>query len=224
MEKMLTKKILMLTILAIAVLAFNQYQISSVRGLLTSPSFSGGDLGSIDVLELKSTAHTIQAVFPLADAKNQDDVMAMMFPTGTPDYGEALGVTFDDPVTSLKTLSEMYQGLKTEVEAKDPESFQRFIKLASNPAGVSCEYCCGIGPVGADKNGQSRCGCDHNPGILSLALYLSAYTDYSDGEILREAMKWKTLWFPKNMIELGMQLSTGDSSALENLPGMVGGC
>jgi hypothetical protein len=49
-------------------------------------------------------------------------------------------------------------------------------------------------------------------------------TDYSDGEILREAMKWKALWFPKNMIELGMTVAGGDTSALANLPGMVGGC
>ena len=49
-------------------------------------------------------------------------------------------------------------------------------------------------------------------------------TDYSDAEILREVMRWKTLFFPKNMIELGTSLAGGDTSALNNLPGMVGGC
>jgi hypothetical protein len=118
----------------------------------------------------------------------------------------------------------MYRGLKTEVEKSDPEAFARFVNLASTPKGVSCEYCCGIGPTGADDKGNSRCGCQHNPALLSLSLYLSAYSDYSDAEILRETMKWKTLFFPKNMIELGASIAGGDSSVLENLPGMVGGC
>jgi len=55
-------------------------------------------------------------------------------------------------------------------------------------------------------------------------LGLIKYTNYSDAEILREVMKWKTLWFPKNMIELGLKIATGESPSSQNLPGMVGGC
>ncbi|MBI2668680.1 hypothetical protein HYX14_02450 [Candidatus Woesearchaeota archaeon] len=213
--------------LAIIVLIFNQVQISSVSTLLggssTGALVSNKELSTLDLAAIKSTGHTVAAVFPVENFKTADDAMAAMFPSGTPDYGQALGVSFDDPVGSLSKLASMYRGLKTEVEQKNPEAWQRFINLASNPVGISCEFCCGIGPIGADKNGNSRCGCQHNPALLSVALYLTAYTDYSDGEILREVMRWKTLFFPKNMIELGVSLAGGDTSKLK-LPGMVGGC
>lgn len=217
---------------------FNQVQIFGINkvlnegvkvksGSLKSSLFSSGsekDLDNIDLSAIKSTGHTLAAVFPVEDLKTSEDAMAMLFPTGIPEYGQDLGVSFDDPVGSLDKLSKMYRGLKTEVQQKNPEAFKRFVNLASNPYGISCEYCCGVGPIGADKNGESRCGCQHNPALLTVALYLSAYTDYSDGEILREVMRWKTLFFPKNMIELGMTVAGGDTSKLENLPGMVGGC
>ena len=98
------------------------------------------------------------------------------------------------------------------------------MNLASQPVGISCEFCCGVGAVGINKHGDSACGCQHNPALLSVALYLTTYTDYTDGEILREVMKWKTLFFPKDMINIGMSIAGGDSSALTELPGMVGGC
>ena len=49
-------------------------------------------------------------------------------------------------------------------------------------------------------------------------------TEYSDAEILREVMAWKSLWFPKDMIGLGSKIQGGDDSVLKDLPGMVGGC
>jgi len=229
-EKLTSKPILTMAILAVVLIVFNQYQVNGLSGMVGSGGSSGrshfsgsSDLSSLNVAELESTAQTIAAVFPLEGASG-DDVMSIMFPTGTPEYGDDLGVSFDDPIESLDVLAKMYKGLKAEVEKSNPEAFQRFVGLASEPRGISCEYCCGIGAAGADSKGNSKCGCSHNPGILSLTLYLSAYTDYSDGEILREAMRWKTLWFPKNMIELGASIGGGDTSVLENLPGMVGGC
>ena len=239
--KLITKSIVTLIAALVLILLFNEVQMNAISGMVTtggvnqasnsktktssgSTSLSqNNDVSDINLDEIKSTAHTIAAVFPL-EGLDGDGVMEVMFPIGTPEYGEELGVSFDDPVTSLNVLAKMYNGLKAEVEKSDPEAFQRFVNLASNPYGISCEYCCGIGPAGADKKGNSKCGCAHNPAILSLSLYLSAYTDYSDGEILREAMRWKTLWFPKNMIGLGASLAGGDTSALDNLPGMVGGC
>ncbi|MBC8500196.1 MAG: hypothetical protein ISS25_00075 [Nanoarchaeota archaeon] len=228
-DNMLTRPLVGLIVLAALVMFLNQLQINGISTMLTTPSsrLSGSgnvDLEGIDLSQIKSTGHTLAAVFPVEEIQTVDDAMAMIFPTGTPEYGEALGVSYDDPVGSLSTLAKMYRGLKAEVEKSDPEAFQRFVNLASNPYGISCEYCCGVGPIGADKNGNSRCGCQHNPAALSLALYLAAYTDYNDGEILREVMKWKTLFFPKNMIELAMTVAGGDTSALDNLPGMVGGC
>ncbi len=235
-EKVMTKSMIALMVIAVLVILFNQFQINAISGMVVSGGartssqrtslFSGGSnkaLADINIEELQSTAHTIQAVYQL-DGLGGDGVMGEMFPTGTPDYGAELEISYDDPVGSLAVLARMYRGLKTEVEANNPEGWQRYMNLASKPVGISCEYCCGIGPVGIRKDGSSACGCQHNPALLSVALYLSAYTDYSDGEILREVMNWKTLFFPRKMIELGTSLAGGDTSTLENLPGMVGGC
>jgi len=225
-----------LVAVAAVLLVFNQVQISALSGVMygststTNAVLSAGSSGNAAAdlsavkLEPKSTAHTIAAVFPVEQMTSADKAMQVMFPTGTPEYGQDLGVSFDEPVESLATLARMYRGLKEEVKKNDPEAFERYVHLASEPYGVSCEYCCGIGPVGADKNGNSRCGCQHNPAALSVALYLSAYSDYSDAEILREVMRWKTLFFPRNMIDLGAKLGGGDTSVLKDLPGMVGGC
>lgn len=235
-EKIVTKQIIVLMVVAALIILFNQYQISAVSGMLdggystkSSSSrtgvFSGSkDLSDINLAELKSTGHTIAAVFPVEDIQTADDAMAILFPTGTPDYGEDLDVSYDDPIGSLATLAKMYRSLKAEVQQNNPEGWQRFMNLASKPVGISCEYCCGVGPIGINSRGDSACGCQHNPAVLTVALYLAAYTDYNDGEILREVMRWKTLFFPRNMIELGMTVAGGDTSALDNLPGMVGGC
>ena len=229
-KNLFSKPILILIVLAGFLILFNQYQINEIIGLSSSGrgynSFFGGstDLSNIDINSLKSTGHTLAAVFPVENIQTSDDAIAIIFPTGTPEYGAELGVSFDDPVGSLDTLSKMYRGLKAETEKNNPQGFQKFMNLAKKPVGISCEYCCGLGPIGIDNNGNSACGCQHNPALLSIALYLSAYTEYNDGEILREVMRWKTLFFPKDMINLGMTVAGGDTSALANLPGMVGGC
>jgi len=235
-ETLFNSTIIILLTLAVIGMITNQYLISSVSADLgngyffgaSSASFTstvgGKDLSKLDVSTLKSTAHTVAAVFPLDSVQTSDDALAAMFPSGTPDYGQALGVSYDDPVTSLSTLASMYSGLKAEVQKSKPEAWQRFMNLALQPVGISCEYCCGVGPVGINKQGDSACGCQHNPALLTVALYLTAYTDYTDGEILREVMRWKTLFFPKNMIELGLTVAGKDASALKELPGMVGVC
>ncbi len=60
-----------------------------------------------------------------------------------------------------------------------------------------------------------------------------ANTNYTDAQVLKEVMKWKTLFFPQNMISLALQdanngaPSSGQSASagsVSNLPGMVGGC
>ena len=221
--------VLALLVVVTLLIGFNQYQIMSLAGIVSpTGSVTAGqgkkELSSLDLDSLASTGHSVAAVFDVEDITTAEDAMAIMFPTGTPDYGAALGVSFDDAVGSLSTLSRMYRPLKADVEANNPEAWQRFMSLASKPVGISCEYCCGIGPVGIDRNGNSACGCQHNPALLSVALWLTANTDYSEGEVLREVMRWKTLFFPQKMIELGMTVAGGDTSSLDNLPGMVGGC
>ncbi len=207
---------------------FNQYQLASLTlsptGAATLHFASGSiDLSAVDVNQIQSTPQGIAALFPIGEIKTVDDAIRVMVPTGTPAYGEAMGVSFDDPVTSLNVMARSWNALKPQVQA-NPEKWQRFLNLAAQPRGVSCEYCCGIGPVGADANGNSRCGCQHNPAVLTLTGWLLLNTEYSDAEILYEVYRWKTLFFPKNMVGIAAQIAGGDTSVLDNLPGMVGGC
>ncbi len=225
---------IMVWILAAAaiLLIINQWQISSVMtmlgpqtssGSMMTRLFSGGsaDLSGVDVNQIQSTAQALDALYPLEDIKTADDAMRIMVPTGMPSYGQAMGVTFDDPVTSLSRLALWHQKLDGTLT---PDQKARFVNLAAQPRGVSCEYCCGIGPVGATPDGRSRCGCQHNPALLGLTMWLIQNTDMGDAEILLEVMKWKTLFFPKDMVGLALQIAGGDASVLANVPGMVGGC
>jgi len=229
-EPFLTIPIVLLLIAAVALVIFNQVQILSLSDAIGKPSplagFTGQqvNLAEVKIDDIKNSAGALAAVFPVSQIKTQDDALAVLFPQGTPEYGEQLKVSYDDPVGSLAILANMYRGLKVQVQKENPEAWQRYLALASKPVGISCEYCCGIGPVGINANGDSACGCQHNPALLSVALYLTAYSDYSDAEILQETLKWKTLFFPKDMISLGLKLGGGDTSVLEALPGMVGGC
>jgi hypothetical protein len=121
-------------------------------------------------------------------------------------------------------LQRLYYTLNDEIKNSHPEVWQRYLNLATKPVGISCEYCCGVGPIGITPDGKSRCGCSHNPAILALTMWLMQNTEMSDAEILQEALKWKTLWFPKDMVGMAMQIAGGDTSVLEHVPGMVGGC
>ncbi len=237
-----------LLIAALIIMAYNQFAILGVQtaaaslgtgALAAAPLSSGGtsvaiqtatgaaggkDISNIDFSALKSTGHSVAALFPVENIKTQQDAIDIMIPTGTPDYGEAMGVSFDTPVESLALLAQSYEPLKAEVKQSDPETFKRFIALGTKPVGISCEYCCGVGPIGMDAQGNSKCGCQHNPAVLTVTLWLMKNTDKSDAEILKEVLRWKTLFFPKNMVELSLSVAGGDTSKLDNLPGMVGGC
>lgn len=219
--------LIILLILAIGIIAFNQIQMIGIANALPSGSSStprNAKLQNVDVTGITSTTQTIGRVFPVAEWKTQDDVIADMLPTGTPDYGAGLGVSFDTPEESLATLAQMYPSLKKEVQQNNPTAWARYMKLASMPGGMSCEFCCGIGAVGIDKQGNSACGCQHNPAILSVGLWLTANTDYTDAEIMREVMRWKTLFFPQKMIAIGTSLAGADANTISQLPGQVGGC
>ena len=158
-----------------------------------------------------------------------EDTIAVMLPSGTPEYGAELGVSYDDPVAALNLFSrKLYPQIKNDLKQNYPDVWQRYLSLATKPVGISCEYCCGVGPIGIESNGELRCGCSHNPAIQAVVMWLMQNTDMTDAEVLREALVWKSLWFPKNMVGLGNQVATngasGDLSALDQLGGMVGGC
>ncbi len=234
--KDMTKIVMIASIVLVFVILVNSYFLSNLSDSLYPGSssknvFSFGlgskngekDLSKVDISSLKSTTHSLAAIFPIEKIKTTQDAIDIILPKGTPEYGEELGVSFDDPVAALSFFhKKLYPQIKAELK-QDPELWKRYIDLATKPVGISCEYCCGIGPIGINKQGESLCGCSHNPAIQAVTMWLIKNTEYSDAEVLREALKWKALWFPKNMIELGLKLSGGEVD-LDNLPGMVGGC
>ncbi|PIN87534.1 hypothetical protein COV12_03365 [Candidatus Woesearchaeota archaeon CG10_big_fil_rev_8_21_14_0_10_32_24] len=230
-----------LLVIAGIIIIFNQIQISAISSALNSNGgnigtgsesplkMSGGKMASlegIDITSITSTPMAVATIFPeLQNMKNQDEIMNFMIPTGTPEYSQKLGgISFDDPINSMTYLSKLFPSLLQDIKNSDPTTFQRYLSLAAKPRGVSCEYCCGLGATGASPDGQSMCGCQHNPALLGLTLGLMKNTDYSDAQVLREVMKWKTMFFPKNMVEVAMQVAGSDPSQLKDLPGMVGGC
>ncbi|MDP3728037.1 MAG: hypothetical protein Q8R18_01145 [bacterium] len=214
-----------LLILFAVLILFNQFQVLGLNDITGNSVsyFSNGDLSNIDITEIQSTAQGIALLFPIDQIKTQEDAIAIMIPAGTPDYGEAMGVSFDDPVTALSLLENGYPTLKAQAQA-NPLIWERYIALASEPRGISCEFCCGIGAAGVTADGTSKCGCAHNPAVQSITLWLMLNTDYSDAEILREVYKWKVIFFPKDMVGLALEIAGGDTDVLEQLPGMVGGC
>ena len=237
-EPMNNKLILGAIALATILILFNQWQISQVSVMLhggkssgvfsaisNKASFAGsGDLGSVDLSGIQNTAQAMVAVLDVDKITDAQDAINKLIPTGTPEYGAALGVSYDQPVPALNMLQKLYYQLKPDIQKNNPEIWQRYLALATKPVGISCEYCCGVGPISITSQGELTCGCSHAPAVHAVTLWLMKNTEMSDAEILREALKWKTLWFPRDMVGMAMQISGGDTSALNAVPGMVGGC
>lgn len=235
-----TKLTAVLLVVLALLLLFNQYQFSAVVSLagtkVAGSSLSIAtvakaftptndlDLSDVKIDGITSTAQTLAKVYQLNTIKTADDALALLIPSEVPEYGEKMGVSFDDPIGSLNTLANKIYPEYDKKVRNDQTKWQRYISLGSNPYGISCEYCCGIGAAGITKDGRSKCGCQHNPALLGLTLWLIDNTDYNDAEILREVMRWKALFFPKNIVQLGLQLSGKSADEIANLPGMVGGC
>jgi len=82
-----------LTVFLIAIVAvlvlFNQLQIAQVNGMISA--------GPAQTVKFSSPSSNTQTLESTGDP-TQDAINAVI-PTGTPEYGEALGVSFDDPVT-----------------------------------------------------------------------------------------------------------------------------
>lgn len=234
-------------IIAAIIIAFNQIQVSAItttlgsQAALLAPSFATpptqkitsqntlaapADLSNVDVTPVTSTPMAVATVFPeLKTMNDENQIVTFMIPTGTPAYSEVMGgITFDDPVTSMEYLAQWYPSLKEEIKTKNPQVWQRYINLAAAPRGISCEYCCGIGPQAIDSKGNLKCGCKHAPALQAIALGLMLRTDYNDAQVLREVMRWKTMFFPQNMASVALQVAGKDPKSLQNLPGMVGGC
>ncbi|MBI2598487.1 MAG: hypothetical protein HYW50_04795 [Candidatus Diapherotrites archaeon] len=158
-------------------------------------------------------------------------LMAEMIPRGTPEgYGSELGVSFEKPVESMAILAafdgDLYPNGTHKFEGLSETQKQRYVQIGQS---ISCEFCCGATYMVA-PNGKPACGCAHSAAMRGLAMHLliNSENEYSNDEILAELTKWKTMFFPKQMIQKAIDLKAKNGeispNALNQLPEMVGGC
>ena len=140
-----------------------------------------------------------QSSAPQATDAQLQDAITKVIPRGIPDkYGSELGVSFEDPVNSMNKLGK----LENSISLTDAE-LKRYIAIVSR---ISCEFCCGATSI-IDRKGNPACGCAHSGAMRGLAKYLvkNHPNDYTDDQALQELVKWKTLFFPKQMIQRFME-------------------
>ena len=217
-----------LVIVAIILYGYSEYQILSINngvsissGVVAASSFSGNPIG---------------------------DPVSLVISTGVPPiYGPELGVSFDNPVNSMGVMQQFDPGYGRNRVSLEGVELQRYVTVGTR---ISCEFCCGAKAI-IFSNGQAACGCAHSQAMRGLAAYLikNHGSQFTDDQILRELARWKSLYFPKQMInKFTTQISSGsftpdisalildvDTSklniknaplptAIQDLPSMVGGC
>ncbi len=216
--------LLAMVAIAAALLLFNQWQLMALSDLTGSSSPSKGTK-----LSVKLSGNVVQ------------DAIKAVIPTGAPAYGAELGVSFDDPITSIDILAKLDTEIPTNSLTADEKA--RYISINMR---ISCEFCCGAAAV-IFQDGRDACGCAHSASFRGLSKYLikNHPAEWADDEILLELTKWKALYYPKNMVEKavaalenGLELTpavlndrdllkkvkAGDTTSIGELPSMVGGC
>lgn len=186
-----TMALFTLLFVSVIILAFHISLAMGPTGFAVSPSVEK----PFDVNAIQSTRDSIKALYPVESIKSAEDAMAIIIPRGVPEYASKIPVSYGDGERSLLAWVQIYQTTKLA-----PEHAKRYLNLATKPLGISCEFCCGVGPVGITYDGQMRCGCKHNPAAQGIAMWLIQNTDYTDAQIVREVLKWKAVWFPRNMV------------------------
>lgn len=184
------------------------------------------------------------------------DAQILVFSKGMPHmYGKELGIhAYPDPrdtagIEAAIKIMRRFDNEKTGINLTG-EKLERYNKLGTIPT-IACEFCCPVKTL-LQKNGNRACGCAHSYAMRGLMKYLIEYhgDKFSDDEILQEAMRWKAIYFPKQMMKrYMMQAKKGDftpdiaallldakidknanvktmdiSTSIEALPDMAGGC
>ncbi len=196
--------------LMLVVLAFNQFMVQSIKS---------------DLVTGKFTAAASTAKNDVSTASLEDAVKAVI-PRGVPKiYGSELNVSFESPVESLNLLAlldgDLYPEGKLKYAQLGDAQKERYVRIGSS---IACEFCCGATTL-VFSDGKPACGCQHSAAMRGLTKYLllNHENEYSDQQILDELVKWKALFFPKQMIAKYMQ-ANGQGSQNLALPDMVGGC
>ena len=128
----------------------------------------------------------------------------VMLPQGVPFYAPE-GISFDDAVGALDAWGK-YEDTITTLPPDLQTRWQSIIDT------MTCDYCCG-GPMQVTI--ISRCGCAHSKAYRGLAKYLvEKYRgEYSNEQILGELQRWKSVWYPKGVVE-DYLLATGRGDVL----------
>lgn len=155
-------------------------------------------------------------------AATVDDII----PSGVPEYGKELGVTYDDVVGSLEILAKLDK--YPDGPEKGEEWFDRYVSIGMM---TSCEFCCNAKTLVFD-DGRAACGCKHSMGMRGLlAWLLENYPEKSDEEILTEVNRWKALFFPKQTLQKAAEMDKEGNfdydkvlNEMKDAPDMVGGC
>ena len=244
-----------LIVLIAGVLAFNQFtlgglqaQTLTAQGSMTEHMAQMQQVQSIALAGPQAVAAapsgTQQVSQPIATGASQDlnALVAKVIPTGVPDvYGAELGISFDDPVKAFGVLSKLDDGKGMADAAQNA----RYVKIGSM---IACEYCCGAQTL-VFPNGQAACACAHSYAMRGLLKHLvTKHPDMTDGQMLEEVAKIKTLAFPQDSVKKaallagnGIELTqanigsnayrggkglidSSQTSTAGNLPSQVGGC
>ncbi|HLC35978.1 MAG TPA: hypothetical protein VJK05_00010 [archaeon] len=219
--------VLVLAFALIVLFGFNSYSIMNLGGQLKN---NENKLNALAVLpSVNAGQASLQNSGNSGNALAEQELIAQLIPKGVPEvYGEALGVSFDDAVNSMNVLAaldgDLYDTGALKLKDLSAEQKKRYTEIGSM---IACEYCCGATSL-VFASGEPACGCAHSAAMRGLAKYLLINSDLSNEQILEELTKWKIMFFPKQMIEKALSLQASgsgvDSSSLNQLPDMVGGC
>ena len=166
-ENIITKPIIVIAILLVLVVAFNQFQLGSF-----SNGADGSSTGIVDA------ARVIPTGIP--------DV-----------YGQELGVSYDDVSPADPRKADAAIRAISVFDSKitlSGDDLQRYIATASQ---ISCEYCCGAESIIFNNGQSAcGCAHSAAMRGLAKYLIKNHGTEYTNDEILEEMGKWKTLFFP----------------------------
>ena len=203
----------LLVILAIFILA-NHALLMQINSQLAGNKGASSDIED----------NTVQAEAPPSITDEQvRKIYTQVIPAGIPkDYGNKLGVSFDQAASAIPILSRFEQD--TRPDKLTGEKLTRYINIGQKTA---CEYCCSARTL-VFKDGRKACGCAHSAAMRGVVAYLlDNYPEMSDQDILNEANKWKAVFFPRQTVEKALKVSTNgqvDVNALNSLSPQVGGC
>lgn len=218
-----SKIVYTLLIAAFVVVAYNQFMLSGITGKMVAQNTETTQASQ------QSTGEPTNAPAQYSNVQLQQAIDNVI-PKGIPDgYGKELGINYDKPVDALNIMAaldgDLYPNGKIKFSDLSIDQQKRYINMGMS---IACEFCCGATTL-VQPNGQPACGCAHSAAMRGLMKYLLKNTDMTDGQIMNEIIKVKSLSFPQQMVQRYMEQSgivqpTTTGQSLSGLPQQVGGC